>query len=319
VITTSEDVAKRAGVSRGAVSQILNGHGQRFSASTQERVKQAAIDLEYQPSAAGRALALGASDFVIALIPNTTFGGNLQDLFEYATEQLAELGLTLVLRFSTSTTSALDRLVSGVKPRAVLSITPFSLEEKDLLERRGVRALDPASASQGSLDKEIGAMQARHLIERGRTRIAVARLDDSRQDPFGQDREAGVREECRRAGLSEPASVRLAIDLDQALTALDRLDALGLGVACYNDDVATALVSAATIRNLRVPQDIAFIGMDRTPLSQVVLPRLTTITYDFAATAHNLIAAMLSSFTDGTSQPPAPADIDLRLVPGDTT
>lgn len=318
MIATSEDVAKRAGVSRGAVSQILNGRGERFSTETQERVKRAAKELEYQPSAAGRALALGSSDFVIALIPNTTFGGNLQNLFESATEQLAACGLTLVLRLSTPTTAALDRLVSGIKPRAVLSLTLFSSDERALLDRRGVRAIDPAITGQNSLNEQIGALQARHLIERGRDHLAVARLQDARQDPFGEGREAGVRDECRRAGLPEPESVRLNIDLGQALAALDRIIAPGLGIVCYNDDVATALLSAAAVRHLRVPKDVAIIGMDHTPLSQVTLPRLTTVGYDTSAPTQNFIAAMVAALT-ATEELTPPADISLRLVPGETT
>ena len=319
MIATSEDVAKRAGVSRGAVSQILNGRGERFAAATQERVKQAAVDLDYPPSAAGRALALGSSDFVIALIPNTTFGGNLQDLFDTATDQLAAHGLTLVLRLSTVTTAALDRLVSGMKPRAVLSLTPFSTEERELLARRGIRAIDPALSDRDTFNEQIGAMQADHLIERGFTRLAVARLQDARQDPFGAGREAGVREVCRLAGLPEPMSVRLDITLNRAVEAIDRLAAPRVGIVCYNDDVATALVSAASVRGLRVPADVGIVGMDHTPLGQVLLPRLTTIAYDTAAPAQNFIAAMLATLIGSTSPAPEPADIALRLVQGDTT
>jgi len=318
LIATSEDVAKRAGVSRGAVSQILNGRGERFSTETQERVRRAADELQYQPSAAGRALALGSSDFVIALIPNTTFGSNLQDLFESATDQLAARGLTLVLRLSTPTAGALDRLVSGLKPRAVLSLTRFSPDEREILDRRGVRAIDPALTGRDTFSEQIGVFQANHLIERSRPRLAFARLQDARQDPFGDGRETGVRDACRRAGLPEPETVRLSIDLDAALAALDRIIAPGLGIVCYNDDVATALLSAATVRNLAVPDDVAIIGMDHTPLSQVTLPRLTTVGYDTAAPTQNLIAAMVAAVT-GTEDVASPADISLRLVQGGTT
>ena len=69
---TSADVARHAGVSRSTVSQILNGHERRFPARTRDRVQAAASELGYQPSAAGRALVRGASDIVVALIPDMT-------------------------------------------------------------------------------------------------------------------------------------------------------------------------------------------------------------------------------------------------------
>jgi len=317
--TRSEDVARRAGVSRGAVSQILNGRGARFSAQTIERVRDAARELDYQPSAAGRALATGSSDFVIALIPDTTFGGNLQDIFGAATEQLAEHGLTLVLRLATGSTAALGRLVSGMAPRAVISLTPFTPEERELLERRGVRAFDPRHDSEDRFDHEIGRLQARHLIDRGSTRLAVARLHDARQDPFGQGREEGVREECRRAGLPEPQVVHLGIDLDEALQALDRLSPPEIGIACYNDDVATCLLSAARIRSFDVPGQVALIGMDRTPLSQVTVPRLTTISFDTTAPVRTMIANVLSTLGDDAGAERAPSTVGFELVPGGTT
>ena len=72
---TSADVARHAGLSRATVSQVLNGHAHRFADETAERVLRAAKELGYEPSAAGRMLRTGSSDFVIALVPNTTFGG----------------------------------------------------------------------------------------------------------------------------------------------------------------------------------------------------------------------------------------------------
>lgn len=319
MIATSEDVARRAGVSRAAVSQILNGRGERFSAATRERVRKAAVELEYQPSAAGRALAKGSSDFVIVLIPNTTFGGNLQDLFETVTDELSARGLLLVLRLTTKTTAALDRLVAGVKPRAVVSLTALSDEERALLSRRGVLAVDPTVSSRSTVNHEIGELQGRHLIDRGYTRIAVARLHDARQDPFGDARLEGVRAACRHARLPEPAAVQLRVDLDEAVAALDELDTPGLGIACYNDDVARALVSAAQVRSRGIPSDIGVIGMDHTPLSQAVLPRLTTISYDTAASVQQSVSAILVALGEASPLAALGTGIGLRLVPGDTT
>jgi len=302
VIATSEDVAKLAGVSRATVSQILNGRGERFASATRERVAHAAAELEYQPSAAGRTLAMGSSDIVIALVPNTTFGGNLQDIFQTATEELATRGLTLLLHLSGSGTGTLDRLIAGMKPRAVVSLTPFSPSERHLLEARGVKAFDPTTAGPNrDVNAEIGALQAGHLISRGYARLAFAHLHDARQDPFGEGREAGVRAECMAAGLPEPASVRLGISMPDALAAIDSLDLPGVGIACYNDDVATTLLSAATLRGWAVPRDLGLVGMDHTPLSAVTIPPLTTVGYDLSAVAYNLITTALSGIGETVS------------------
>ncbi|KOG16916.1 LacI family DNA-binding transcriptional regulator [Streptomyces viridochromogenes] len=320
MVATSEDVARRAGVSRATVSQILNGRGERFTPDTQARVRQAAEDLGYEPSAAGRALARGSSDFVIALLPHPTFGSNLQDLFDPITAELAAHGFTLVLRLSTTSTEALDRLVSGMKPAALLSITPFSEANRRLLEDRGIRHLDPVGAAGKDPFAAIGAMQVHHLVSRGYQRIAFAHLRDPRDNTFGIHRERTIRASCRTAGLPDPKVTWLGLNIEEALAALDELSAPGVGIACYNDDVATALLTAAKLRGFRVPEDVALIGMDHTPLSQLTLPPLTTIRLNLEASVRSITGRLLTLLgVHPLAETELRSNIALELVPGGST
>jgi DNA-binding LacI/PurR family transcriptional regulator len=316
---TSADVARHAGLSRATVSQVLNGHSDRFAAGTVKRVLEAARELGYEPSAAGRMLRTGSSDFVIALIPNTTFGGNLQDIFDTVTDLLAQHGLTLVLRLSTQSPSSLDRVIASMRPRAVLSLEPFTETERRVLAERGVPGFDTSTDGEaigGDINYEIGRIQTEHLVARGYEQIAFAHLRDRRQDTYGDDREAAVRAVCANANLPAPTIVGLQIDLDDAERALALLEP-GFGIVCYNDDVAITLLSAAARRGWRVPADIGLIGMDHTPLSQVTNPRLTTVGYDLAAVARAAAAMTLRAL--GEQLPVLAADIDLRVIPGEST
>lgn len=318
VIATSADVAKLAGVSRSTVSQILNGRGELFSPETRDRVTQAVATLGYLPSTAGRTLARGSSDIVVAIIPNTTFGSNLQAIFDVLTVELAERGLTLVLRLSTHGTAALDRIVVGMKPRAVLSFTPFSEDDLALLDHRGVQPIDPVLAGQVDSNREIGVIQAKHLVERGYRRLAFAHLVDSRGDPFGQTREVGFRETCGELGAQFVASVGVSLDRASAHAAVGQLGERGVAVACYNDDVATALLFAARMQGWQVPAELALIGMDHTPLSQLLEYPLTTLDYDLADIAYQSVSAilgMLGHEYDGE----IPVSTGFRLIQGETT
>ncbi|SFR84505.1 transcriptional regulator, LacI family [Agromyces sp. CF514] len=316
MITTSEDVAKHAGVSRATVSQILNGRGQRFAEATRDRVNQAALELGYEPSSAGRTLARGSSDFVIALIPHTTFGATLQDFFSRMTDELAAHGLTLVLRLATPSTASLGRVISSMKPAAVFSLTRFTDEERALIGDRGVTGLDPSSTNFFDYNHAIGLLQGRTLIAHGHRRLAFAHLADARQDPFGADRENGLREACREAGLPEPESVGLDVTPDDADRALDELGGTGFAVACYNDDVATALLSAATRRGWRVPEDLALIGMDHTTLGRLTLPPLTTVDYDLEIAAEAAIHGILAITGHADTARAPERQASLRVVPG---
>ncbi|SFR29186.1 DNA-binding transcriptional regulator, LacI/PurR family [Lentzea waywayandensis] len=318
MIATSQDVADRAGVSRSTVSQILNGRGEHFAAETRARVHQAVAELGYEPSAAGRTLAKGSSDIVIALIPDTTFGGNLQDIYGALTGELSRRGLTLLLRLATHTATSLDRLLIGMKPRAVLSLTPFSDEDRRLLERRGVEAIDPGSSSRRDANAEIGALQARHLIDRGYRRLAYAHLHDARTDPFGGPRERAFAAECHTNGVDAPRILELGINAEDATAALDQLGEPGFAVGCYNDDVATALLHAASLRQWRVPHDLALIGMDHTPLSRLTTPPLTTMGYDTSLVAEENVQAILRHLDKSDVQENS-TEVHFQLVEGGTT
>lgn len=317
MVATSADVARHAGVSRATVSQILNGRHAKFADATRAKVLQAAADLGYHPSAAGRTLARGSSDFVIALIPNTTFHTNLQDIFEDMTDQLAAHGFTLMLRLATRSSASLDRIVATVLPAAVFSLTPFTAAERQVLEDHQVPAIDPTSVEGTDNNEEIGRIQARYLIERGHTRLGFAHLHDTRQDPFGEPRAAGVRAVCREAGLGEPVIVHLGIDLGEAREALAQLGPRGVAVACYNDDVATALLTAALLAGWRVPEDIALIGMDATPLSRLTLPPLATVTYSVNSAVNSAAEVVLGALGIG-SPGAASTQAAIEIIEGGT-
>ena len=204
---TSADVARYAGLSRATVSQVLNGHAHRFAADTAERVLRAAEELGYQPSAAGRMLRSGSSDFVIALVPNTTFGGNLQDIFDTVTDLLAQRGLTLGAKAV--------HAVPGIPGPHLGRHAAAGRAVASALLRRG------EGGAQGARRPRL-----RHHVRRkpqlrdradskrstsssrGYRRLAFAHLRDSRQDPYGTDREVAVADVCAAAGLAAPVDHR---------------------------------------------------------------------------------------------------------------
>ena len=78
--------------------------------------------------------------------------------------------------------------------------------------------------------------------------------------------------------------------LDQSHTNFD-------AVAGVNDSIAVEAMEVLQARGIRVPEDIAVVGFDNTPLSQVVSPPLTTVPwrmYDRGHQAAKLMLAMLA-------------------------
>lgn len=292
---TSRDVATRAGVSRATVSQILNGRDERFSAETRELVIRTAAELDYQPSAAARSLARGSSELVIALVPNSTFGPNLQDMFDEITDELAQSGLTVMLRLSSKSPRSFDRLIAGLRPLAVISLLKLNDADRAVLTSRNVMLVEPEAAhGGGDLNDMVAQAQFRYLSERGHTRLAYARMLDSRQDPFGAERQESFARASVEAGLGEPISIALRLTLDDAKRAIASLPT-GTAVACYNDDVAISLILGARSVGRAIPDDISLIGMDDTPFAAMVTPRLTTLHHSVGALAHEFAAATVAA------------------------
>ena len=82
------DVAQRAGVSLASVSRVMNGN---FSVDPDiaARVRAAASELNYQPNAVGRSLALGKTDTIGVVVPdlaNPTFQGLLRGVSRAAAQ-----------------------------------------------------------------------------------------------------------------------------------------------------------------------------------------------------------------------------------------
>jgi DNA-binding LacI/PurR family transcriptional regulator len=314
-----------AGVSRSTVSLILNDRDARFSPETVRRVRDCAAALGYVRSAAGRALVRGHSDFVVVIVPYTTFV-KLQDVVETLSADLAELGFSVVVHFSVKraediSPSRLQHLVKEVRPAGVIDLGGLSPDDGAFLAGVGCPVF-PRHMPQ--LNARIGLLQAEHLHARGHTTMAYAFLSDARDDTFGADRAAAVAEFCAARGLPRPARLHVPIEPDGAVRALRSLADLGprrpTAIACYNDEVAVALVFAAQRLGLAVPGDLAIAGAEGFGIGQAVSPRLTTVVSDVAAILAHIRYALAEAYPGLQTPGEAPGpDSAYSLLQGETT
>ncbi|WP_051808286.1 LacI family DNA-binding transcriptional regulator [Actinoplanes subtropicus] len=315
---TSSDVARLAGLSRSAVSQILGGNEDRFPPATRERVFAAAASLNYRPSKAGRALVTGVGDLVVLVVPNVTFGHHLQDGIDRITRGAAAHGLSVVVKYAGATVDA----VLDLQPAAVIDLGVYSAAAAEALRAAGIRVL-PARAFHDP-NATIGALQAGELLRTPGRRLVYALLADDRLDPYGPPRAEGAARHARLAGVPDPIVVRVPLDRAGAVRALAPVLAESpVGIACYNDEVAIAALAAARELGLAVPGQVAVVGADHTSIGQLVTPRLTTVRIDFAALLDAVIPeAELRGIRSGHQEPP-PSEADpsrfVTLVPGETS
>lgn len=299
----SIDVARRAGVSRATVSHVLNGQGDRFSPETVERVRRAAEDLGYVPSSAGRALVRGRSDVVMIVFPFTTMP-NLQDIVDVFSEGLAEHGFNTVVQLSGPVGSEahlrLRHVAESLRPAGVIDLGGLTRKDHDELRRLGSPVVGTAVDSSGAgSNLAFGRVQAEHLVERGFRQLAYAFLTDERGHPFDQGRTEATRAVCKENGLSEPYLFGIPLDAAGATNALATvLKAVPtpVGIACFNDDVALAVLHATRSLDLAVPRDIGILGLGRGAVGQLSEPRLSSVWGDTRPLLVALLDALLIEY-----------------------
>lgn len=315
-MASSQDVAVRAGVSRSTVSQVLNGHGDRFSPETVARVTQAAEGLGYRPSAAARTLARGTSAVVITLIPPITFGPRLRDFVDVLTQGLALEGYVNLLRLAT-TAGDLEDGILDLRPHAVVSLAPLSAADRDRLERHGVRVVEQSLALQEHVDAAIGRHQAQHLAQKGYRAITTALPADPRERQFAVPRAAGANDWALRHNIAVLPTIHVQLGTEHPVEAIRNLPQIPVGVAAYNDNVALAVLGAAHQAGRSIPQELGIIGVDNTEVAAIAYPTLTTLDFDLDYSAKQMLRAIGGESFEPTAA--AHVEAGLRIIDGAST
>jgi len=326
---TSKDVAAAAGVSQTTVSFVLNGrreHG--ISDETRELVRATAERLGYVPSAAARSLRSGRSDLVLCLVSDLVVSEAGERFILNLSAELESAGYACVfLYLHHANDKPLANLWRHVGPEVIVTFRECAPEDAEAIRRAGIGLIngiftaetDP-SGSTGGDQHAIGRLQLEHLAERGHRKIGIATIDDPRETLFTWPRLEGVRTRCRELGLDEPVVTVMEYTRQSAAAAVRGwLDAGVTAVAAYNDLTALAVLAAATVQGVRVPDDLALIGVDDVSIASLSAPALTTVAIDFDLAAQHLAQAVLRLMDASTPPPePAPAPI-LRLVVREST
>ncbi|AEF39875.1 LacI family DNA-binding transcriptional regulator [Hoyosella subflava] len=325
---TSVDVAREAGVSRATVSYVLNdAPGQSIPEETRQRVLIAARKLGYSPSAAARTLRRGRSDVVLFVLPEWPIGPVIGTLISTLTAELAAHRLTLLTYQKLPGSTPFRELWTAIAPAAIIVCEALSDAELETIRTAGIEvltALAPDPAVQGSLavaQELFGWRQVQHLTERGHVRLAYAYPADERLESFAAPRLRGARRACSELGLTAP--VVATIEDDNAAHVISQWRALDEPVTAlcgYNDEIAFALLDGARRNGLRVPADLAVIGVDDIPVARYANPPLTTVATGVEVQSRAIAASVLGILADRPARSPLPHQNDIvRVIERDST
>jgi LacI family transcriptional regulator len=332
-VTSVRDVAQRASVSVGTVSNVLN-RPDKVAAATVARVLQAIDELGFIRNDAARQLRAGHSK-TIGLVVLDVRNPFFTDVARGAEDQAASAGLTVILGNSDESSvregTYLD-LFEEQRVHGVL-ISPFGdiTARLERLRQRGIpavlvdRSSADASFSSVSVDDLAGGRLAvEHLIAQGRTRIAfVGGPLEIRQVA---DRLAGA-----RLAVEEHPDVSLEVVELEALSVLAGR-AAGVGIAerpaderpdavfAANDLVAMGVLQALMMQDadIDVPRDVALIGYDDIDFASAAVVPLSSIRQPSALIGQTAVEILLEQAAD-PSTPPRQVVFEPELVVREST
>jgi LacI family transcriptional regulator len=288
---TALEVARLAGVSRTAVSFVLNDNDVgNIAPATRARILQAARELGYTPNGVAQSLRRQRTHVVGLItdsIATSAFAGHL---IQGAMDRAAEHGFLLAVydsdkhpaRELAAAQDLLNRRADGILYAAM------SLRQVDELPDVGLPMTlancfepDDAHLSIIPAEEDAGRAAARYLLERGHRRITM--LGGGREPLAGPLRARGFRTEMRSAGV--PAADSPVVSTGWTI---DRGYVVGMRVLedrhrptaifAANDRVAVGVMLAAARLGLDIPHDLSLVGFDdQEDIAPMVRPALTTL------------------------------------------
>ncbi|MCT2557498.1 LacI family DNA-binding transcriptional regulator [Tsuneonella sp. YG55] len=320
---TSFDIAYAAGVSQPTVSRALRGD-RSVSPATRERIEKIASELNYTVDKNASSLRSQRSNTIALLFfEDPTPDDSMINPFFLAmlgsiTRAAANQGLDLLISFQRLEDDWHVRYQDAHRADGLilLGYGDWTLyqERLDQLRRQGTHFARWGSISSdlagggtvGSDNLEAGRTAGRHLIERGRRRIAFLGHADTHYPEFAS-RYEGLCAAMREAGLSPEAALQQdALTSEEAghaaaqalLARDDRFDA----IFAASDLIAIGAMRALAEAGKSVPGDVAVIGFDDIPAASLTRPPLTTVMQDIRGAGARLVDTLLADI-EGRPRP----------------
>jgi len=321
---TLVQVAAAAGVSVASASRALSG----ASASPRmvEAVRRAAEELGYLPDAAARSLKVRRTEqlaFAVADLGNPVYVAMMR-----AIEGVVRAaGYRLVVSATGADPDMEIDVIRGINRGYAdgLIVSPIRVSDEvvEEIQRARVPVVVIGSLPRGAEIDNVRTNSARgvghavsHLVEGGRS--AIAFVNGPEDTVPGTARAKGFRRAMGSAGqaIGQHQTINAA---DFTHDAGDKATAALLGhyrpdaLICANDLLAIGAMRALRTAGLRVPQDVAVVGIDDTELAELATPALTSVSLG-SEERGRIAATMLLDRLAERDRPTQRATVQPKLV-----
>ena len=319
------DVAERAGVSVKTVSNVVNNY-EHVSPLTRTKVQRVIEETGYRPNLTARNLRVGRTGVIALALPELD-NPYFAELTGFVVQAAEERGWTVLVDQTDGLREREQAVTAGFRHHLIdgLILSPVALDLEDLSRRTDAdipmvllgEKVGAGPADHVAIDNVAASRVAtQHLLGGGRRRVAALghQPASSRESGVAHLRRRGWEEALRLAGVPVEESLVAEVgnfgrrDGAAAMaTLLDRGDPPD-GVFCFNDTLALGAMRLLADRGLRVPEDVAVVGIDDIADGRWSTPRLSSIAPDKEGIARKAVQMLAERLEPGGSEL-APRDV----------
>jgi DNA-binding LacI/PurR family transcriptional regulator len=284
-------VAQRAKVSRSTASRVINGSPQVTDEAVRA-VTAAIAELNYVPNRVARSLARRSTQTLAMVIPQQTSKFFADPYFAAVIQGAAlhvsttDYTLTLLIE-SDDDPEKTRRFLEGGNVDGALILSHYSRDADYVSLSRilpvvfGVRPLSTDDGPYVVVDVDnvqAAVLATRHLVERGRTRIAMIGAPQAMS--AGVDRREGWQSTLALAGLAEGPFEEGDLTPAGGAAAMERLLETGRpldALVAASAQMAYGAIGVLKERGIAIPADIAVATIDNNFFSTSAKPTLTSV------------------------------------------
>lgn len=323
---STHDIAKRAKVSIGTVSNVVNG-STKVREELRVRVAQAMDELGWQPNALARGLRMASSNLIGMIIPDITnpffpsVVRGAEDVLSLHSHRIIlcntdnsstkELGAFSDLRsFNPAGFLIIPSVDSGIEPMITQYKKPVVFIDRSPANWKGDSV---------KVNNEEGSYQAtKHLIVRGHRRLAI--ITGPLRSSNGRERLSGFQRACKEAGLQIKSEFQQEAQFTRDSGYLAARNLISMlprptGIFASNDLIASGTLIALREAGLRCPQDVSIVGFDNLDFAELTDPNLTSVhqpAYQMGKCAAQLLIERIKQFDRPAEQLVLPTELRTR-------
>lgn len=309
--TTIADVAELADVSKSTVSQFLNGRYEYMSERTRERIELAIGELDYRPNIVARSLKQ-KSTFTIGVIVANILHSFSTQIIRAVENSFRENGFHIIVCNADDEPEKEREYIEVLMAKQVDGFIIFptggNLDLYSRMKRQRIpivfmdRKIEDMEIATVMLDNEHAATLAvNDLVENDYRNISIVTTSIIRNISPRVERIQGYKHALKLHEIPVNPEYIKTSDADKVSVVLEELFALAIppeAIIAGNDIVLIEVLKYIKQHGIRIPEDIAVIGIDEVSFASFYTPTITTISQPAIEMANHAVKLLLNQIND---------------------